>query len=44
MEEAYPGSAQECKEFSARDKVHDHVEIGSILESAPDVDDERALD
>lgn len=34
---------QEGKQFASRYIVHDHVQIGVILECAPEIDDERML-
>ena len=43
-DETYVGSPQQRKEFPTRNKVHDHVQVGRVLEGAPKVDDERMLD
>lgn len=37
------GSSKQSKEFPAWNKIHDHIEIGSVLKRAPEVDDERML-
>jgi hypothetical protein len=37
------GAAEEGEELAAGDKVHDHIEVGRILEAAPEVDDNWVL-
>ena len=37
-------SSQKREQLTTRHKVHDHVEVGRVLEGAPEVDDERVLD
>ena len=39
----YVRSSEKCEQFAARNEIHDHVEIGRILEGAPEIYDERML-
>jgi len=45
-QETYPALslAQQREQFASMHKVHDHIQIGRVLERPPEVDDKRVRD
>lgn len=40
----YLGFSEDREQLTAWHVIHDHVEVGVVLEGAPEVDDERVRD